>query len=52
MAGRGWFLDIVQDVINYEMRIQQLTENLARAAEANKLMTVRIKELEAKVREE
>ena len=42
----GWFLDVVQECVNYEMKLQKALEDLARCTEANKKLTVRIKELQ------
>lgn len=47
MAERGWFLDIVQECVNYEMRLQGVQKQLEQYVEANKQMAAKIKELEA-----
>ncbi len=41
MAERSWFLDIVQECVNYEMKVQRLQEALNKAV-------ARIQELEKK----
>ena len=48
MAERGWFLDIVQECVNYEMRLQAVNKQLEQCVEANKKMAARIQELEKK----
>ena len=47
MADRSWFLDIVQDCINYEMKLQAVNKQLEQCAALNKQQAARIKELEA-----
>ena len=46
MAERGWFLDIVQECVNYEMKVQAVNKQLEQCVAANKLMVAKIKELE------
>ncbi len=48
MAERGWFLDIVQECVNYEMKLQAVNKQLEQCVEANKKMVARIQELEKK----
>ncbi len=45
MAERGWFLDIVQECVNYEMKVQAVNEQLKKCAEANKALDAQVKTL-------
>ncbi len=47
MAERGWFLDIVQECINYELKLQQAAKQLEQCVAINKQQAAKIKELEA-----
>lgn len=47
MAERTWFLDIVQECVNYEVKLQQVIAELKKANEINQALAKKIKELEA-----
>ncbi len=46
MAERTWFLDIVQECVNYEVKLQQVIAELKKANEINQALAKRNKELE------
>ena len=48
MAERGWFLDIVQECVNYEMKLQAVQKQLEQVVATNKLISAKLKELEGK----
>ena len=46
MAERGWFLDIVQECVNYEMKLQAVNKQLEQCVATNKLISAKLKEVE------